>query len=234
MTFTALPKRLDITYSANGSGYQKGNVKLVVGGGSDIVRVYGTATQAITSLYTIGGNATISVVTTAGAANTLLGTLSIDAGAAPAQFIFYEAGSTTADNLVITPNRMVSTVSNFAINYVGTFSRGFLVYTGQANDQVTVLGTSPGAYTYINTGGGADQVTVNVTGPSTDPLIIDGGDGGVPAGNVLFVNDALGGAAAFLFPTGLESGAFRLAYPNGLRDVYFLSIDNPISNPAAS
>jgi hypothetical protein len=234
MTFTA-GKRLDINYAPSGLGYQRGNVKLVVGGGNDIVRTQGTAAQAITSLYTIGGNATILVTTAGGAQNTLQGTLDIDAGTGAAQLIFSEANALVADNLTLSANRLVSNTSGFVMNYTatgGAFSRGFLLNTGAANDVVTVNGTAPGSYTSINTGPGPDLVTVNVSGPDADVLVIDGGDNGAPAGNLLFVNDVVGGATAF--SSGPGSGLVRLSYPGGLRDVYYFSMDQVFSNPAAS
>ncbi len=232
MTFTATPKPFSINYAP--TSFLRGNVKLVVGGGNDVVRVQGTAAAAVTSLYTIGGNATIFVSTRGGAQNTLLGTLDIDAGTGAAQLIFTEAGSATPDDLTLSANRLVSNTSGFVINYTatgGAFSRGFLVYTGAANDVVTVNGTGPGSYTYVNTGPGPDAVTVNVSGADNDPLIIDGGDNGAPAGNLLFVNDAAGGATSV--STGPGSGLTRFTYPAGVRDVYYFSMDQVFNNPAA-
>jgi hypothetical protein len=219
------------------TGFFRGNVKLVLGGGNDIARVQGTPAAAVTSLYTLGGNGTVVVSSSRGTLDTLLGTLDIDAGTGAAQLIISEQGAAAADNLLFSANKVVSGTYGFTINYTasgGAFSRGFLYYGGAGSDTVTVNGTTAGAYTYLNTGPGPDQITVNVLGPSGDPLIVDGGDSGAPAGNVVVVNDAAGGAAAFNFPTGPGSGVVRMAYPGGLRDVYYLSTDALFTNPAAS
>jgi hypothetical protein len=175
-------------------------------------------------------------VTAGGAQNTLQGTLDIDAGSGAAQFIFSEANSQVADNLTLSANRLTSSTSGFVINFTasgGAFSRGFSIYTGAANDVVTVNGTAPGSFTYINTGASQDLVTVNVSGPDADTLVIDGGDNGAPVGNLLVVNDVVGGATAAVIPTGNESGLVRFSYPTGLRDVYFFSMDRVFTNPAA-
>ena len=60
--------------------------------------------------------------------------------------------------------------------------------------------------------------------------------GGNPVGSPVIenvVNDAAGGATASVFPTDPETGLVRLSYPTGLRDVYFFSMDQVFTNPAA-
>jgi filamentous hemagglutinin len=222
-----------INYPA--TGFIGGNLKFVAGGGNDVVRVQSTPLAASTSIYTLGGNGTVVVSSARGTLDTISGVLNIDAGTGAAQLIVSEANALIGDSLVLSPNQMYSATYGFVINYTatgGSFSRGVVVTTGQNNDVVTVNGTTAGAYTLINTGPGADQVRVNVSGPSSDPLLIDGGDQGVPAGNALFVTDVAGGGTVTNFPSGPESGLVRVSYVGrGIRDITYVSFDQVFTSP---
>jgi hypothetical protein len=217
------------------TGFIGGNLKLVVGGGNAVVRVQSTPVVAATSIYTLGGNGTVVVSSARGTLDTISGVLDIDAGTGAAQLVVSEANAVIGDSLVLSPNQIYSATYGFVINYTasgGSFGRGFLVTTGQNNDVVTINGTTAGAYTVVNTGPGADQVRLNVSGPSADPLILDGGDQGLPAGNALFVTDVAGGATISNFPSGPESGLIRVSYPGrGNRDVSYFSFDQVFTSP---
>jgi hypothetical protein len=218
------------------TGFIGGNLKLVVGGGNDVARIQGTPGGAATSLYTLGGNGTVVVSSPRGTLDTISGILNIDEGTGAAQLVVSEANAVVGDSLTVSPNQIYSATYGWLINYTatnGSFSRGVLLDTGRNNDVVVVNGTAAGSYTKLNTGPGADLITVNVTGPSASPLIVDGGDGGVPAGNVLTVN-GLGGASIISAPNGGGSGLVRVVYPGGgFRDVMYFSIDQLFTNPAA-
>jgi hypothetical protein len=215
------------------TGFFAGNVKLVVGGGNAVVHVQGTAAASVTSLYTLGGNGTVIVSSPRGTLDTLLSTLDIDEGTGAAQLIVSEANALAGDNLVLSPNQIVSNSLGWTINYTasgGAFSRGVLVNTGGGNDVVTINGTTAGAYTSVNTGQGSDMITVNVSGPSGDPLVVDGGD--LAALNTLFVNDVTGAASIFNVATGPGSGLVRVVYPGGaFRDVNYLEMQQVFTNP---
>jgi hypothetical protein len=187
-----------VFYSSAGGSFNQG-VVVVTTDGNDTVSIFGTAANAPLSLFTGAGNDGITVAATAGDQTTLLGPLTIDAGAGTNSLLLNEAFSTSPDSVLVTPTVLYDTSRGFAVSYTatgGSYGFGVQVLTGSGNDVVAVLGTAPGAPTQISTGAGNDVVyvvpggVVSVDeGSGTNALVVT--EAGQLAADSIFVGNGI-------------------------------------------
>jgi hypothetical protein len=166
-----------ISYTATGGTFGQG-VYVKTSDGNASVLVEGTAAGAPTFVATGTGNDALTVQSPAGPLSTLAGPLFLDAAAGSNSLFVSEAGSATADTVIVTSSAISSSVLGFTIAYQaagGTFGGGVAVATGSAADTVNVNSALVGITTLIYTGDGADKINVAVNQLSSYTLVVNGG-----------------------------------------------------------
>jgi hypothetical protein len=118
-----------INYQAAGGAFT--SVKLVTAGGGSVVLVRGTVAGAVTALYTLGPNNSISVASAAATLDTIKGQLNIDAGTGSNSLLVDDAGRTTDEGIVMSGSYIFG--GSLLINYTasgGTFGVGVYFEAG--------------------------------------------------------------------------------------------------------
>jgi hypothetical protein len=135
----------NLTFQASNGGTFNGGVYVTTGSGNDTVFVTGTAPNAPLILNTGGGDDAVSISSVNLTLDTLHSPVNVDLGGGNNILAVGEAGSTVADNLIVSSYAVGNASQSFSVFYEatgGTINKGVYVAAGSGDNTVNVVGTA--------------------------------------------------------------------------------------------